>query len=162
VPNWTYNRLTVEGEPDDVEAFFQAVLRENHGNNGDRSVLSFERHLPTPAELLEDPDERQPGCFPGWHTWRTQHWGTKWDAMWPDVIERRVGSITYSFATAWGPPDAWLQFVSGEHVKLTFRHEFCEEMRHFAGRAEWHAGSLIAQERLDPDEVEWMEWVEDE
>jgi hypothetical protein len=78
------------------------------------------------------------------------------------VLARDEGSVTYSFATAWSPPDAWLAHVSDAHPGLTFRHEFCEEMAHFAGRRIWHRGELVEHEPLDPDEVEWMEWEEAE
>ena len=162
MPNWTYNRLTVEGEPADVQVFIEAVRGEEAEGNGSPDVLSFERHLPTPADALADrgsPEERR---FPDWFKWRREHWGTKWDAHWPRVVDLKDGSVTYSFATAWRPPDAWLEFVSAMHIELTFRHEFCEEMAHFAGRSDWEAGALVEHEWVDPYEVEWMEWEEAE
>ena len=64
------------------------------------------------------------------------------------------------FATAWSPPGAWLGFVSRSHPGLVLRHEFCEEMGHFAGRGVWRVGELVEQESLNPEEVEWMEWEE--
>ena len=164
MPNWTYNRLKVEGDPPELKAFVDAVMGEEREDNGEPFVLSFERHLPTPPEALEDggsPEERR---FPDWFAWRREHWGTKWDAHWPRVVEAQLdeGSITYSFATAWRPPDAWLAFVSAAHSELAFRLEYCDEMAHFAGRGFWQAGSLTDHEELDPDEVDWMEWEEEE
>ena len=103
--------------------------------DGDTILLDFEQHVPTPSEVLASDD---------WYRWRRKHWGTKWNAS--DIARRGspdAGRITYRFATAWRPPDAWLTAVSAAHPSLDLHHEYVEEMHHFAGRGHFRAGELV-------------------
>lgn len=161
MPNHCYIRLTVEGDPAELERFVEQVRGKAPDWTGELPAIDFERHVPTPPELLE-PTEVGSGRFPDWYSWRREHWGTKWTAQCPEVVDDRAadGVITYSFWTAYSPPSAWLARVSDLHRKLRFRSKYCEELGHFAGRAEWQAGFRTGSEALDPYEVDWMEWQE--
>ncbi len=96
--------------------------------------------------------------------WRNEHWGTKWNAIYPSVVtdEARVGRVVYAFQTAWSPPEPWLAEVSRLHPPVDLVHEYVDEMGESAGRAEWTAGLLIEHEQLDPRELEWMSWEDAE
>lgn len=162
MPNWTENRLTVEGDPSLLRAFVEAVRGPSRKEDEEPEALDFEQHVPTPPELLADDYVPRDG-LPDWYTWRRKHWGTKWNAMWPTREgEPDDGSVTYQFSTAWAPPDAWLHRVAAAHPQLTFQHEYVEEMAQFAGRGILVAGQLTYHEELDPYSIEWVEWEEPE
>ena len=145
MPNWTYNLLVVEGEPDRVADFVESV--RGVAGDGEPLELDFERHVPTPPEVL---------VSDRWYAWRRQHWGTKWNAS--DVVRDgspEAGCVRYRFATAWRPPDAWLCAVSAAHPDLDLRHEYVEELGHFAGRDHLRAGELVVHEEIDPATSGW-------
>ena len=148
MPNWTYNLLAVEGDPPELAALAAAVTGVDE--DGDTITLDFEQHVPTPPEVLASDD---------WYDWRREHWGTKWNAS--DVAKRgspKDGRITYRFATAWRPPDAWLTAVSAAHPSLDLHHEYVEEMHHFAGQGRFRAGELVEHHERDPETRFW--WLE--
>ena len=135
MPNWCYNRVTVNGEPNEIKLFKDFV-------KGDEP-FSFESIMPIPKELLEvqspvtivdteaeveayiEKHKEDPPFLTGhpitkdtqdrwlkeygydnWYDWSCSNWGTKWDARevaledyWED------GELTYTFDTAWGPPE---------------------------------------------------------
>ncbi len=109
MPNWTSNRIYVEGEPADIRAFLETIKWED-------KVLDFNRLIPMPDLLkrtvsgfmtidgekvnawIEDADTERntvARCFTAeekeqlheighssWYEWAIQHWGTKWNAAW--------------------------------------------------------------------------------
>jgi Ferredoxin-like domain in Api92-like protein len=92
MPNCCENDLWVYGESQVVADFMEAIKT-------DESLLSFEKIVPMPPELLEND---------GWYKWCCEHWGTKWDAcdvevdpLDDDDIET---TVEYHFNTAWTPP----------------------------------------------------------
>ena len=159
MPNWVLNLLQLHGAPGPLERFIEETA-------GEHEVLTFERHLPTPRDLLP-PHTPSPPLTPGgdarWRDWRVQHWGTKWDAMFAVAsLDVEHGIAEYRFHTAWSPPDAWLREVSRRHPEFTLLHEYVEEMQQFAGRARWIGGVRVQHEELDPQSLDWDEWEEDE
>lgn len=97
MPNWVHNRLLVTGDPAEVAGFVQAARDEA----GEQAVLDFERHVPTPPELLAGirgadtrPPVRTPTGDDRWFDWRREHWGTKWNAMCGSGVVLAVGLVT--------------------------------------------------------------------
>ncbi len=163
MPNWVFNRLAITGARSDLDAFVDRVRSRSSAD--DATVLDFETIVPIPDELRDsqdlDPDD--PHGFPKWRTWAVDHWGTKWNAWYADVDrDPETGPITYSFQTAWTPPDKWLAAASGAFPSLEFVHEYVEEMAQFAGRGRWQAGAVVDHQELDPDEIEWVGDDEDD
>lgn len=164
MPNWVYNRLKLTGLAADVGAFVERVRSSPSEPDGEPTVLDFERMIPVPEELRgnQETDPDDPHGFPKWRTWAVEHWGTKWNAWYPSLEGNPDdGEVTYSFQTAWTPPDKWLAKASTEFPTLEFRHEYVEEMGHFAGRGLWRAGDLIEEQELEPAEIEWAREEDD-
>ena len=166
MPNWIYNRLTVTGEADALGDFMDAAeSSEPAADTGRPDPLDFESHVPTPPELIAAPiggraaaPARAPGGDDRWFYWRNEHWGTKWNAMWPERTgEAASGRVVYTFSTAWAPPEPWLARVSTAHPELSFALEFVEEFCQAAGGVRWIAGELAEQWPVDPLEAEWVD-----
>ena len=166
VPNWTYNRLRVLGDPEELNRFVLAVEEQDADQP---AALDFERHVPTPARLLarvsDNPRSpvRSPTRDDEWFAWRRRNWGTKWNAMWPTREgDSQAGRATYSFATAWAPPEPWLRTVSSLHPELVFELEFIEEFLQGSGGAHYIAGELVERWHVDPEASDWIELREED
>ena len=80
--------------------------------------LSFHHHAPMPDGLSGQKGEDR--ALPPWYTWALEHWGTKWDACEVELTELELHddgttSVEWTFDTAWGPPQEWLDTVVAEH-----------------------------------------------
>jgi Ferredoxin-like domain in Api92-like protein len=145
VPNWSYNVLTVTGPSERLREFKHAVRSaQPDPETGKRAVLDLGRHLPMPPELLADKGDLAAGRLPDWSACRLEHWGTKWNAMWPTLSwTLRSGELRYRFQTAWTPPVEWLQFVAAVHPALAFELTYQEELDHFSGVMRFEAGGIV-------------------
>ena len=158
MPNLVDNVLTVTGSADELRRFKREVRSEDVDvASGRRIPLDFERHVPTPPEALHGrvgAAARAPAKSPNrpgdWdsHVWRTEHWGTKWNAMHPTLRGTlKSGRLIYRFSTAWGVPEPWLDAVAKAHPALTFELKFDVE---YGGRGfgRWARGRRVrASER---------------
>ena len=170
MPNWIHNRLIVTGESRELSRFVAAAEAvEIDEETGERTPLDFERHLPTPHELLagargpHGSPVRVPYGDDGWFHWRRENWGTKWNAMWPSREgDARGGIVAYKFATAWTPPEAWLRSVSELHPELVFELESIEEFLQGSAGCRWSAGVLVGRWPVDPEAADWIELSHDD
>ncbi len=123
MPNWTSNRIYVEGEQADIRAFLEAVKWEDE-------LFDFNRIIPMPEllkhtasgcttidgkkvnswyvikpclkdspaqERLFTPEEEAELASIGhrdWYSWSVQNWGTKWNAC---RVEIDDASIEHSY-----------------------------------------------------------------
>jgi len=106
MPNWTTNTLKVVGKPEDVDKFVAHMGEE----------MDFEKVAPSPANMFrgnlsqEDKERCAKEGIPNWYDWKSEHWGTKWNASDQKEFElEMLGSIglkqaTYIFDTAWDTP----------------------------------------------------------
>lgn len=141
MPNWCENTLTVEGPEELLEKFFKAAEKEEQ-------VLCFQNLHPMPEELE---GTSSPGEMPNWYDWRVANWGTKWNTG--KSVERVENS--FSFDTAWSPPESLFDKVAADYPELTFRLEYAEPGMNFAGFAEWAKGERIESEHGALEDYEW-------
>lgn len=141
--NWAYCKLAVEGKPEDLKAFRNRV-RSDHLDDytGKRVPIDFEKHVPMPPEISR---ESPPNTFPEWYHWRNEHWGTKWNAMYPSGPRGsfKSGRLQYRFQTAWAPPEPWMDVVASEHPNLYFELEFEIELGWGGGLLRWRRGKSL-------------------
>lgn len=69
-----------------------------------------------------------------WYDWNVNNWGTKWDADSKNDSDSKT-ELSYSFDTAWSPPDNWLKNVSAMFPKLEFTLNYEEGGVGFKGEA---------------------------
>jgi hypothetical protein len=58
-----------------------------------------------------------------WYDWNVREWGTKWEAYDQDSTEHLDGenpSLSYSFTTAWSPPEPVFRKLGEQYPTLTF------------------------------------------
>jgi hypothetical protein len=139
MPNWCMNELVVEGRPDDLREFKQRVRSDQVDKRmGKPFPIGFEQHVPEPPGLHDG--EPVKNRHPDWYFWRTEHWGTKWNAMYPRRPRGSLksGCLTYKVFTAWGPPEPWMDVVAREHPRLRFELRF---------EVEYWGGGLLRRRR---------------
>lgn len=122
---------------DALEAWFgdwerQAAGLSRHGVVGLDSREALKKHL-----VKKDPGlerlallgrfcERQYG-HRSWYPWCWEHWGTKWDACYPEREDRCEEEVAYRFQTAWSAPLPVIERLSTMfpdlEIELCFRDE---------------------------------------
>lgn len=133
MPNWCDNVLVVTGPKRLRDKFRKEQARVEPSNEPgckrDRADFSFHQAAPVPPDVDE-------------YNWCCEHWGTKWDVNYPEVCASPNG-LTYTFATAWSPPDGWLKTVSEKYPKLLFTLAYREDGCGVNGVTEARAGKLV-------------------
>ena len=69
------------------------------------------------------------------YDWHCANWGTKWNAMYPDLYNESETELNYNFSTAWSPPCAWLRETAPLFPKLCFEINYREDGMGFMGTA---------------------------
>lgn len=168
MPNWCHNTLTVNGSKEELTRFAEAVKSEDEGFE---QPLSFERIVPQPEGLLGD-DEGKSHTSPGnldWYDWRVENWGSKWDANFEGagvalggegaVVSDPAGllsdgdSLTYSFITAWTPPEPFCKAAAKQFPELTLTLTYAEPGNEFAGRLTVKGESVVEEVELKVEDV---------
>lgn len=134
MPNWCDNELVVEGD--------QHLLQQFYDENG-KDSLSFAKAVP----------EQAPTCESHYFTW-----GTKWDAS--DVIASFDESLTYTFRTAWSPPEPWFLAIVEKYPLLRFTLEYNEPMMDFEGILEGENGEITENIIWSYTEIRWDELLD--
>lgn len=130
MPNWVYNKATIEGPLAEVERFQEQAGRKytrTLKQDGDvetvetDKVLSFHNFVPSPDDDSYD-----------WYTWNIKNWDTKWDACRPMVGELEkhadgVGHLEYEFDTAWQEPESVFRAMVKQFPGLVFDITYNEE-----------------------------------
>lgn len=126
MPNWCSNKLTISGPQEDLETF-KTLASPKHD-----VPFSMDAILPTPKNLENE----------GWHDWRINNWGTKWDAN--EVKEDAICEEDWiiSFYTAWSPPCTFLCHAAKQFPTLSFHLEYEESGCDFSGRFHVEDGTV--------------------
>ena len=133
MPNWCYNRLTIDGPEPYKRAFLAAV-------EGRSSILETLYPIAEPNN---------------WYDWCCENWGTKWPDSDTDIILSDIeGDIEFSFSTAWAPPIAGFTYISGMFPALTFVLAYDEPGMCFLGAALMRQGELVAESEPDYPDME--------
>ena len=134
MPNWYYNRLTIEGEKTEIAKAVALLITKDEGGDED---ITFDIVAPMPAALVgtvagtgttehwtavhresgrefeprpateEEMAEIRATGYKDWWDWQCAEWGVKWG---PSNLEREDfewGCTELKFQTPWGPPDAF-------------------------------------------------------
>jgi len=165
MPNWVYNGLTIEGNPDSVNKLVEQMNTSFTRNETlyPSPIFSFWNIIkPTDLEAYDNqPDRTLPIVeqlkFEGndWYSWNVRNWGTKWDVAvssdekYPDTyIEGPVANgdnlvVHYNFNTAWGVAEPALAELSSQYPDLLFTLSY-EEETGWGGELEILRGKFIS------------------
>ena len=176
MPNWVYNGLTIEGNPEQVDKLVEQMNQpfvdyiEAHGDLSYNikqtkyvnPIFSF-RNIVSPTDLeayKAQPDFKAEGEQNDWYSWNTRNWGVKWDvAVAEDAsytttyMEGPVANgdnkvVYYNFETAWSHPIAALEKLSGQYPTLLFTLSY-EEETGWGGETEILRGKVISESMYD-------------
>jgi hypothetical protein len=136
MPNWCNCEIYIDGNVNDIERFLAQAAGENE--NGENEKFSFSRFLPTPPEMLANPNDDGNS----WHNWRVENWGTKWEPDNVSVSRPTNSVISIHCLTAWSPPHKFLENVSKQYPALVFECEYAEPGMCFAGFIRAKDGSV--------------------
>ena len=136
MPNWTQNFVTFEGSKEKIIELKELFASEE-------KVFDFNKVLPMPensdtffAEGSLGEEERQKFGDNNWYDWSAKNWGTKWNAVEPNLDVDNECKLEYSFRTAWDAPRGDIQEIYDNrdkiikdltYVKWSCFHEFEEE-----------------------------------
>lgn len=88
MPNWCSNTVYLSHETQEkIDALCAELEKEK--------PEFFDAIMRTPQDLLNGE---------GWHMWRVERWGTKWNPSIYDFQKESDGSLRIEFDTAWAPP----------------------------------------------------------
>lgn len=102
MPNWTQNHVSFEGSKEKI-----IELKELFAS--DKSVFDFNKVVPMPEDSEDfqatgslSMDEKNGKN--NWYFWSIKNWGTKWNAVEPNLDVDEDTKLVYSFRTAWDAP----------------------------------------------------------
>jgi len=141
MPNMCANRLFVAApSAEAAEVFLQQV-------KGESKLLSFNKTIPHPK--VNAYDHR-----PSWYPWNRNNWGTKWDAMGEQYLEKSPDGkgLTLRFYTAWAPPVPVILKLGVMFPDLDFDLEYDDPCERFKGTVRMEHGRIaLAEVDLDWD-----------
>jgi hypothetical protein len=156
MPNWCDLDVDIEGSKEVLEKILEKGSEGTFtvGSNWNKEIMnyesfekkpnvfSFDNFHPTPKDLLDGE---------GWHAWRVENWGTKWDLDQEGAVSLSeitpIGNEKFSFgigaSTAWGPALELFRKLSEDYgVKVIY--QYAEEGMAFFGKAIIENGVIIS------------------
>jgi len=164
MPNWVYNTVTVNGDPEEIKKFKEKAAQPYTTHHGQEEQVvedcfSFWNFKRPPQEALDNGEyfgahgySKEKGhtgqTANNWYNWNNREWGTKWDACRPETVWEDTSSIQYSFDTAWSPPTELFEAMVEQHPKLEFSI-YCEEEQGWGVEFNGTSGSLVVTDEWD-------------
>lgn len=123
MPNWCENIVDITFK--DFESY-KSCLDALDNQDGNKGFLSW--ILPEPE--YKESDEK--GSLPEWYSWRTEHWGCKWEVDAIIVYQHEIDlKLTLSFNSPWSPPIEAYEVL--EERVASVRGWYCEIGMMFCG-----------------------------
>jgi len=140
MPNWCDNELTITGNENDLDKFYEdnyrlvdydgAPVEVSEAGKTGCYHLSFDR-------LIKDAGNCDKNV---------EQWGTKWDLDDALYCTRDEQELAYGMDTAWSPPTEWLKVAIAKYPTLRFKLNYHEDGCEFAGVMEGVNGEVITDE----------------
>lgn len=150
MPNWCYNRLTIDTTTEDGKKLAEA-FKPKYKDEDSLYAKPFQDLRPCPDDLeivathgngitpeLKEKYEANIAKYgySTWYDWRVANWGTKWDARVEEFNDNNPKQTYVYFETAWSPPVEFLKWFVDQYPKAYFRNEYDEEGMSFEGFTE--------------------------
>jgi len=151
MPNWCFNRLTVDTTSESGKKLakaFEPKYKSEGTREFDLYAKPMQDLMPCPQQLLEtsanlarDHNDQQKENikkfgYPDWYGWCVANWGTKWDARVSEYDDHNPNETYVMFETAWSPPENFFRVFAMLHPDAYFRNEYDEEGMSFEGFCE--------------------------
>ena len=143
MPNWVFNSLMIEAEPQvlaQIRAQVSAPYESQHldWRTNERVKEMVEQpfsfwNIIKPTDLdayHDDPVTHDQSGRDHWYNWNLRNWGVKWEARAAyekDDFTEGDSDTFYNFDTAWGIPNDAMLELSRQYPTATFELEFEEE-----------------------------------
>jgi hypothetical protein len=98
---------------------------------------------------LEEDEQLATIGFRSWYDWSIANWGTKWNAGTDTQADRTDREATYTFDTAWAPPEPVVAAMAAQFPLLKFQLDYSEPGAGFAGRVTYEKGEESGSEQHD-------------
>ena len=174
MPNWVYNGLTIEGNPEQVKSLIKQMNKpfvHSITPVGDLSFDVKQTKYVNPifafhniynyrdAGITDEVYHGQPPHdktmkdwfkFEGndWYNFNVREWGTKWDARDVDLLEDDETYLHYKFDTAWSPPTPAIEELSRQYPELEITLSY-EEEGEWGGEIEYLDGEEVSVTEYD-------------
>lgn len=178
MPNWCYNRITIEPRDTTKMPEFRAFttwLESQRVQSADGNAFSLAYCVPEPPQAEEtthEPpttiaaatsvtdvlalvDSLSPRPAYDWYSWRIQHWGTKWDV--DACVQVNADNVGIAFDSAWSPPQAAIRSLAARFPELQIEHAYGEPGCDFGGVDCYAGGSMVSSETTSFSETEWYD-----
>lgn len=161
MPNWCYNTLLIEAEPQVIakikeqlsapyESTYQKFPSDEWITETVQKDFSFWNIIRPPAEKLGEyhgthgytADGKVGDTEFNWYNWNINNWGVKWDASECELTEADETSLQYQFHTPWGVAEEALRALSSQYPDVEFCLDF-EEEQGWGGELLFTEGSCI-------------------
>lgn len=111
--------------------------------------VDFNLLIPEPKNIGRD-----------WYSWRTKHWGTKWNGMEHNLRDTGNGKVTIRFDTAWNHPIPVIETLSraAGDTALTVRYA-SEDLGYNLGDYTAHNGTATENQELTEGSDEAREFA---
>ena len=165
MPNWCFNRLTVDTTSESGKKLAKAFEPKYKSENGTSEFEFFAKPMqdlyPCPEELLdtkanlarEHNDQQKANIekygYPDWYGWCVANWGTKWDARVVEFDDHNPNETYVMFDTAWSPPESFFRWYARNNPDAYFRNEYDEEGMSFEGYCENSQAEGYVEESWD-------------
>ena len=179
MPNHVENDLVITGPNEDLLAFKEFARGPAGSNSTSReAILSAHKFIPMPddfwlndfvcpecayREAKKDDDDwgrRCPACDKsflkdgfnrGGYQWCVAHWGTKWGLYSVEVKTEESERISYSFDTAWSPPEPVVKAMVQRFPSLTFDLSYFEGLMEYQGHLQVRGEEVLTDWSGDYD-----------
>lgn len=173
MPNWCYNKLTIEGPKDEIARFKNGLVKDEKGY-----ICILDSYFPRPEELMitsgflsEDNPEYETWKaakdanlekygFADWYDWSIVNWGSKWQDTHTELEIDGEDSVTFSYDTAWSPIVEGLKKISKDFPTIRFENYMDEESGAFRGTMVIRDGELLFYKTFSPSDydVPFVPW----
>jgi hypothetical protein len=141
MPNWVYNGLTIDAEPDVINKIKAQLSEPYETKHLDWQTNEIKSEMveqpfsfwniikPTDLDAYYDkPVTHDQNGRDHWYNWNIRNWGVKWEAKFGDEHHPEDGlSLCYTFETAWGIPDTAMLKLSEQYPTASLELEYEEE-----------------------------------
>lgn len=170
MPNWVYNTLTIEGEPQYVTNLIEELAKPyvQRFTNFDNKLVEETVNVPFSFwNIISPPEDKLDEYFGthgaingekvgdtdyNWYNWNNMNWGCKWDASDVTVETVTVDNTKiiqqYSFSTPWSFPYPVINRLAEDHPTLLINLEY-EEEQGWGGGITWENGQTVESYEYD-------------